>query len=67
MKAEAYSLQQAARILNISLATLHRHVKAGKIPAIKIERRLVIPRAYIDKLFADAGFPRDSKHEGPAQ
>lgn len=55
---ETYTMSEAARILGISKATLHRHAEAGKIPTIRLVGRVVIPRAYIDGLFAATGYPR---------
>ena len=56
---ETYTMAEAARILSISKATMHRHAESGKIPTIRLVGRVVIPRAYIDGLFAAAGFPRE--------
>ncbi len=63
-KSETYTLAQAARILGVSQATIQRHANTGKIPAIKLVRRILIPRAYVDGLFSAAGYPRDSDVEG---
>ena len=63
---ETYTLAEAARILSISRATLHRHAESGKIPTIRLVGRVVIPRAYVDGLFAAAGYPRQETAEVPA-
>ena len=56
---ETYTLTEAARILGVSHATVRRYAESGKVPAIKLHRRVLIPRAYIDGLFAAVGFPRE--------
>ena len=56
---ETYTLAEAAKILGVSRMTLQRHADSGKVPAIKLHRRVLIPRAYIDGLFAAVGFPRE--------
>jgi excisionase family DNA binding protein len=55
---ETYTLAEAAQILGVSRATLQRHADTGKVPAIKLNRRVLIPRAYVDQLFAETGYPR---------
>lgn len=60
LEKETYTLVEAASILGISRATLQRHADSGKVPAIKIHRRVLIPKAYVDGLFAAAGYPRNA-------
>jgi excisionase family DNA binding protein len=62
---ETYSLKETGRILGVSTATIHRKVVSGDIPAIRLGERILIPRAYVDGLFAAAGYPRDAAE--PAQ
>ncbi len=57
-KTETYSPSVTAKILGIGRVTVLRHIEAGLIPAIRIGRRLVIPRTYVDGLFSEAGCPR---------
>lgn len=59
---ETYNPAEAARILGVARVTLVRWVEAGQIPAIRIGHRTLIPRSYIDRLFAEAGCPREAAH-----
>lgn len=46
------TVEEAAEILGISKASAYRAAGAGEIPAIRIGRRLVIPRASFEKFLA---------------
>ncbi len=51
----AYSLTEAAELLGVSRSTLHRAVRAGAVPHVRIGRRIVIPaKALEDWLSASA-------------
>lgn len=43
------TVDEAARILGIGRSTAYDAVRAGQIPAIKIGRRLLIPRARFER------------------
>ena len=55
-----HTLKDFAEITGVSLRTVYRKVDAGEIPVIRIGRRVFVPRAYLDRLFADAGCPREA-------
>ncbi len=55
---ETYSLAETAQILGVSRMTVARQADAGEIPVIKIGCRKLVPRSYIDQLFAGSGCPR---------
>jgi excisionase family DNA binding protein len=46
----AYSPQEAADLMGLCLNTVYSLIKAGKLPSIKINRRLLIPRAGLEDL-----------------
>lgn len=48
-----WSVPEAAKILGIGRNLCYDKVRAGEIPVLKIGRRLVIPRAALEKLLAD--------------
>ena len=51
----AYSLREAAELLGVSKSTLHRAIRAGVVPHVRIGRRIVIPaKALEDWLSARA-------------
>jgi excisionase family DNA binding protein len=59
MSRETYNLAEAGRILGVARTTLARQAAAGAIPAIRIGSRWLIPKTYIDRLFDEAGCPRE--------
>lgn len=47
------SVPEAAKCIGIGRNLCYARVKTGEIPAIRIGRRLVIPRAALEKLLAE--------------
>lgn len=45
-----YELEEAARKLNIGIATLFRWMRSGKIIPIRIYRRTFIPKSEVERL-----------------
>ena len=50
-----YTVTEAAEILGISRPTAFQGVERGEIPHIRVGRRILIPKAALDKLLATAG------------
>jgi len=50
----AYSVAEAARRLDVSPMTLYREIAAGRLAAIRIRDRLLIPRVVLQRLVDDA-------------
>jgi excisionase family DNA binding protein len=50
------TVDEAAKILGISRGGAYEAVKRGEIPTIKIGRRLLVPKAALDRLFEQ--FPK---------
>jgi excisionase family DNA binding protein len=46
------SVAEAAEILGIGRNAAYEAVKTGQIPAIKIGKRILVPRAALDRLLA---------------
>jgi excisionase family DNA binding protein len=46
------SVSEAARVLRISRNLAYELVARGEIPALRLGRRIVIPRAQLDRLLA---------------
>ena len=42
-KKQALSITEAAEMLGVSRPTLYKMIKEGKIPALRLRRRIVIP------------------------
>jgi len=47
------SVEEAAKVLGIGRNLCYDRVKTGEIPVIKIGRRLLVPRAALEKPLAD--------------
>jgi len=52
-----YSVPEAARVLGVSRNTAYEAIKAGQIPALRIGRRIVVPRQEIDRLLSASPAP----------
>ena len=47
------SVEEAAKVLGIGRNLCYDRVKTGEIPAIKIGRRLLVPKAALEKLLEE--------------
>ena len=47
------SVEETARLLGIGRNLCYDRVKTGEIPSLKIGRRLLVPKAALEKLLAD--------------
>ena len=47
------TVEEAATALNISRSLAYEAARDGRLPCIKIGRRLLIPRSALEKLLAD--------------
>ena len=45
-----YQVEEAARILGIGRSAAYEAVRRGDIPSIRIGRRVLVPRAALDRL-----------------
>ena len=55
------SVPEAARLLGVSRMTAYSAVREGTIPSLRIGRRVLVPRAELDRLLAGG----DPQHETP--
>lgn len=49
---QTYDVEEAARLLGIGRNQAYAAVRRGDIPCIKVGRRMVIPKASLDRLLA---------------
>lgn len=54
------SVAEAGRRLGLSRPSAYLAAKRGQIPTIKIGRRLLVPKAALEKLLANAGQKSES-------
>ena len=50
-----YTVEEAAKLLGISRPTAFQGVERGEIPHIRVGRRILIPKASLDRMLASAG------------
>ena len=48
------SVEEAGRVLGISRGAAYAHAKDGSIPTIRLGKRLLVPKAALDKLLMGA-------------
>ncbi len=60
-----YTVEEAARILGIGRNSAYEAIHRGEIPAIRIGRRVVVPRKALDDLLAGRSPEPDSVHNEP--
>jgi excisionase family DNA binding protein len=53
MECRTLRVEQAAEILGISRAVAYIYARDGTLPTIRLGKRLLVPKAAIDKLFAE--------------
>jgi excisionase family DNA binding protein len=51
---ETVRVDEAAQILGISRSTAYEAVRRGELPVIRIGRRLVVPRAALERMLGQA-------------
>ncbi len=47
----AYTIEEVAALLGISRGLAYEGARAGTIPAVRVGRRLLVPRATFDAMF----------------
>ena len=52
LRPAAYSVENAAKQLTLSRATVYNLINAGKLRSVQIGRRRIIPASEIDRLLA---------------
>lgn len=50
-----YTVDEAAKLLGISRPSAFQGVERGEIPHIRVGKRILIPKAALDKLLTTAG------------
>jgi excisionase family DNA binding protein len=55
-----YTIREASVLLGISHIHGYLMAKRGEIPTIKLGKRILVPRAALEKLLANAGSKSDS-------
>lgn len=59
-EAKTVSVEQAARILGISTPGYYKQAQAGRVPGLRIGRRIVVPRDQLEAFLAGSWQPRSA-------
>lgn len=62
---QTLDIPEVARLLGCSRGSAYRWAREGKLPALRIGRRLVVPRHAFDRWLASAAEPLIQPHEPP--
>ncbi|MFC2041743.1 helix-turn-helix domain-containing protein [Chloroflexota bacterium] len=54
------TVEEAAEYLGISRPTAYEAIHTGEIPHLRIGRRILVPRAALERLLANAGIKAES-------
>lgn len=52
-----YDIEEAGRLLGLSRPSAYLAAKRGQIPTLRLGHRLVVPKAALEKMLANAGAP----------
>jgi len=63
MHRQTLTVEEAGRLLGISRNSAYEAARRGELPAIRIGKRLIVPRAALEKLL---GAPIDGERPGEA-
>ncbi|MBT9140974.1 MAG: putative DNA-binding proteinA [Dehalococcoidia bacterium] len=57
------SVPEAGRLLGLSRATAYALANSGELPCLRLGRRLIVPKAALEKLLESAGKDNGGKDE----
>ena len=57
---KTYTVEEAARILGVSKATIYKAVQESKIPSIRLGRRILVPEGLLMEMLGET-----NDHESP--
>ncbi|MFH1141151.1 MAG: helix-turn-helix domain-containing protein [Chloroflexota bacterium] len=52
---KVFSVEEAGLALGVGRQLAYELVRQGKIPSLRLGRRLVVPKAALDRMLAEAG------------
>ena len=55
-----YSVPEVAKLLGLSRNSAYSACLTGQIPHLKIGKRLLIPKASLERMLTEAGKPKES-------
>lgn len=54
------NVEEAARILGISRSSAYQAAKEGRLPCVKVGKRLLIPRAALERLLTEGNTTKET-------
>lgn len=63
MEARTLTVDEAAKILGISRNLAYELVRLGQIPSVRLGRRIVVPRAALERLLEEVVRPAPGDHD----
>lgn len=60
MERQTVSVTEAGRLLGIGRVSAYQAVQRGELPSIRLGRRIVVPRAALDRLLASGRMPDEA-------
>ena len=57
---QTYKVEEAAKILGIGRNLAYELVRSGKIPSLRLGRRIVVPKGAFDRLLSGDGAERQT-------
>lgn len=64
-KAQTYTVDEVAEILGIGRNGAYEGVKSGEIPSIRIGKRILVPKAALDRMLASYADSTDATAPDP--
>ena len=58
------NIETAARVLGIGRQTAYELARQGKLPVLRLGRRLVVPKAALERMLAEASLQTTTKRTG---
>lgn len=56
----------AGRLLGVSRVTAYQLVREGKLPVLRLGKRLVVPKVALERMLEEAGKPKESSESAKA-
>lgn len=55
-----YTIEETAKVLGLGRTSAYEAVRRGEIPVLRVGRRLLVPRAALERLLAEPGGQGDA-------
>ena len=63
MECATFTVEEAAEVLGIGRNSAYEGVRTGEIPSVRIRRRILVPRAALERLLQVADLPAGAEPE----